>query len=70
MIKKGFTIFNTNSVVIMEKAPKSAEPFDYRTISAVRTATFHRELKAAVDEGWKVVDTTYGRVLLERQRAR
>jgi len=70
MIKKGLTIFNTNSVVIMEKAPKSSELFEYRTISAIRTATFHRELKAAVDEGWKVADTTYGRVLLERSNAR
>ena len=70
MIKKGLTIFNTNSVVIMERAPKSSELFEYRTIGAVKTATFHRELKAAVDEGWKVVDTTYGRVLLERPNAR
>ena len=70
MIKKGLTIFNTNSVVIMEKAPKSSELFEYRTIGAIRTSTFHRELKAAVDEGWKVVDTTYGRVLLERSNAR
>ena len=66
MVKKGLTIFNTNSVVVMEKAPKSSERFEYRTISAVKTATFHRELKSAVDEGWKVVDTLYGRVMLER----
>ena len=70
MIKKGVTIFNINSVVIMEKAPKSSELFEYRTITAVRTSTFHRELKAAVDEGWKVIDTTYGHVLLERPKAR
>ena len=70
MVKKGLTIFNTNSVVVMEKAPKSSEQFEYRTISAVRTATFHKELKAAVDEGWKVVDTLYGRVMLERQARR
>ena len=70
MTKRGVTVFNSNSVVIMEKAPKSPGRFEYRTISAVKTATFHRELKAAVDEGWKVVDTAYGRVLLERDNAR
>jgi len=70
MVKKGMTIFNVNNVVIMEKAPKAPELFEYRTIGAVKTSTFHRELKAAVDEGWKVVDTTYGHVLLERQKAR
>ncbi len=70
MTKKGITIFNTNSVVIMEKAPKTSALFEYRTISAVKTPTFHRELKAAVDEGWMVVDTAYGRVLLERSKAR
>ena len=70
MIKKGITIFNINSIVIMEKTPKASELFEYRTIGAVKTSTFHRELKAAVDEGWKVVDTTYGHVLLERQKAR
>jgi hypothetical protein len=69
MVKKGLTIFNTNNVVIMEKAPNSPDRFEYRTISAVRTTTFHRELKAAVDEGWSVVDMTYGRVLLERKKA-
>ena len=70
MTKKGLTIFNTNSVVIMEKAPKVPDRFEYRTISAVKTSTFHRELKAAVDDGWVVVDTAYGRVLLERSTAR
>jgi hypothetical protein len=70
MLKKGFTVFNTNSVVIMEKAPKTAALFEYQTISAVRTATFHRELKAAVDQGWTVVETAYGRVLLERPKAK
>lgn len=70
MIKKGLTIFNTNSVVIMEKTPQASGQFEYRTISEFKTATFHRELKAAVNEGWKVVDTTYGRVLLERQKTR
>jgi hypothetical protein len=66
MLKKGLTIFNTNNVVVMERAPAAAERFEYRTIGAVKTATFNRELKAAVSEGWKLVDTTYGRVLLER----
>jgi len=70
MIKKGITIFNINNVVIMEKAPGAPQLFEYRTIAAVRTATFHRELTAAVDEGWKIVDTTYGHVLLERGKAR
>jgi hypothetical protein len=70
MTKKGLTIFNTNSVVVMEKDPKSGALFEYQTISAVKTATFHRELKSAVDSGWKVVDTTYGRVLLEREKGR
>ena len=69
MLKKGITIFNINSVVIMEKDAKSSDLFEYQTISAVKTATFHRELKAAVDQGWKIVDTTYGRVLLERKKA-
>jgi hypothetical protein len=50
----------------MEKAPASTSRYEYQTISAVKTATFHRELKSAVDAGWKVVDMTYGRVLLER----
>lgn len=70
MLKKGLTIFNTNNVVVMEKAPAGADRFEYRTIGAVKTATFHRELKAAVGEGWKLVDTTYGRVLLERPASR
>ena len=70
MIKKGITVFNINNVVIMEKRPKAPEVFEYLTIAAVKTSTFHRELKAAVDAGWKVVDTTYGHVLLERQKAR
>jgi hypothetical protein len=64
------TIFNVNNVVIMEKAPKAPELFEYRTIGAVKTSTFHPELKAAVDEGWKVVDTTYGHVLLKRPKVR
>lgn len=68
MIKKGLTVFNVNAVVIMEKPPGTKGTFEYRTISAIKTSTFHRELKAAVDEGWKVVDMTYGRVLLERAR--
>ena len=68
MVKKGLTIFNTNSVVVMEKMPKSPETFEYMTITAVRTATFHRELKDAVDKGWKVVDMTYGQVLIERPK--
>jgi hypothetical protein len=70
MLKKGLTVFNVNTVVIMEKSPEVSESFEYRTIGAVRTATFHRELQAAVDEGWRVVDTTYGRVVLERPKAR
>lgn len=70
MVKKGITIFNVNSVVIMERVPKPAESFEYLTISAVKTSTFHKELAAAVAEGWKVVDTTYGRVLLERSKKR
>jgi hypothetical protein len=70
MVKKGMTIFNVNNVVVMEKTPKSPQTFDYLTITAVRTATFHKELKSAVDQGWKVIDMTYGQVLLERQKAR
>lgn len=70
MVKKGVTVFNINNVVIMEKRPKAPELFEYQTIGAVKTSTFHRELKSAVDAGWKVVDTTYGHVLLERQKAR
>lgn len=70
MLKKGLTIFNTNNVVVMEGAPAAADRFEYRTIGAVKTATFHRELKVAVSDGWKIVDTTYGRVLLERAAAR
>ena len=70
MVKKGLTAFNVNNVVIMEKPPKAPELFEYRTIGAVKTSTFHRELKAAVDDGWKIVDTTYGHVLLERPKAR
>lgn len=69
MIKKGFTIFNINKVVIMEKTPKSPDLFEYRSFTAFRTATFHRELKAAISEGWKVVDTLYGSLLLERKKA-
>lgn len=69
MVKKGMTIFNRNSVVIMEKAPESAPVHAYMTISAVRTSTFHKELRAAVEQGWKVVDMTYGQVLLERVKS-
>lgn len=69
MVKQGLTIFNRNSVVIMEKAPESAPVYSYMTISAVRTSTFHKELKAAVGQGWKVVDMTYGQVLLERVKS-
>lgn len=68
MLKKGFTIFNTNNVVVMEKTPNSSEVFEYMTITAARTETFHRELKSAVDQGWKVIDMKYGQVLLERQQ--
>ena len=70
MVKKGLTVFNTNNVVIMEKSPKSSDGFEYRTITAIRTSTFHRELKASVDEGWKVIGVTYGHVLLERPKVR
>ena len=67
MLKKGLTIFNVNHVVVMEKTPNAPDLFEYRSVSAVRTATFHKELKDAVAEGWTIVDTTYGRVLLERK---
>jgi hypothetical protein len=66
MVKKGLTIFNTNSVVLMEKSPASAEHFEYKSSTAVKTSTFHKELRAAVEDGWKVVDMIYGRILLER----
>jgi hypothetical protein len=69
MVKQGLTIFNRNSVVIMEKAPEMTTAYAYMTISAVRTSTFHKELKAAVEQGWKVVDMTYGQVLLERVKS-
>jgi hypothetical protein len=68
MLKKGFTIFNMNSVVVMEKAPESAAGFEYLTLSANRTDTFHRELKDALGGGWKVCDMMYGQILLERAR--
>jgi hypothetical protein len=68
MVKKGLTIFNSNQVVVMEKAPSSAARYEYRTLTAIRTPTMHRELKAAVDEGWKVIDMTYGQILMERER--
>jgi hypothetical protein len=68
MVKKGITIFNVNQVVIMEKAPNSSDVYQYQTISAIRTSTFHRELKTAVDQGWAIDDMTYGRVLLERKK--
>ena len=69
MVKKGLTVFNTNNVIVMEKASKAPATFEYLTIMAVRTATFHKELKSAVDQGWKVIDMTYGQVVLERQKA-
>ena len=69
MVKQGLTIFNRNSVVIMEKAPEMTTVYAYMTVSAVRTSTFHQELKAAVEQGWKVVDMTYGQVLLERAQS-
>lgn len=69
MVKQGLTVFNRNSVVIMEKAPESAPVYAYMTISAVRTSTFHKELTAAVEQGWKVMDMTYGQVLLERVKS-
>jgi hypothetical protein len=68
MVKKGLTIFNTNNVVVMEKDPKATQKVEYMTITAIKTSTFHKELKAAVDQGWKVMDMTYGQVLLERPR--
>jgi hypothetical protein len=70
MLKKGLTIFNTNNVVVMEKASSSVDTLEYMTITAIRTDTFHRELKLSVDQGWKVVDMTYGQVLLERVKAK
>lgn len=68
MLKKGFTIFNMNSVVVMEKSPESAARFEYLTLAAIKTDTFHKELKNAVGEGWKVADMMYGQILLERER--
>lgn len=67
MVKKGLTIFNVNSVVVMEKPPLSTHGFEYKSISAVKTSTFHRELQTAVDGGWKAVDMIYGKVIVERQ---
>lgn len=69
MVKTGVTIFNTNSVVVMERVP-GTPIVEYLTLTAARTSTFHRELKAAENDGWKVVDMTYGQVLLERPAAR
>ena len=69
MVKQGLTIFNRNSVVIMEKAPEMTTVYAYMTVSAVRTSTFHQELKAAVEQGWKVVDMTYGQLMLERVKS-
>ena len=69
MVKQGLTMFNRNTVVIMEKGPESASGYAYMTISAVRTSTFHKELKAAIEQGWKVADMTYGQVLLERAKS-
>ena len=68
MVKKGLTIFNTNNVVVMEKDPKATQNVEYMTITAIRTSTFHKELKSAVDAGWKALDMTYGQLLLERLR--
>ena len=68
MVKKGFTIFNTNTSIVMEKQPKSSDRFEYQAIEAVRTSTFHKELKNAVDAGWQVVDMTYGYIVLEKQQ--
>ncbi|MEQ1759677.1 MAG: hypothetical protein ABL986_15270 [Vicinamibacterales bacterium] len=68
MLKKGLTVFNANEVEIMEKSATPGDFFEYLTITAVRTGTFHRELRTAVEQGWRVVDMTYGKVLLERKR--
>ena len=69
MVKQGLTVFNRNSVVIMERASESVPAVSYMTISAARTSTFHKELKAAIAEGWRVVDMTYGQILLERVKS-
>jgi len=66
MAKKGMTIFNTESVVLMEKTPKSTKAYEYKMITGLRTATLEREIKGAVKDGWELIDLAYGELILER----
>lgn len=66
MVKKGFTVFNVDNVIVMEKSPSSSQPYEYLTINAARTATLDKELKSALADGWQVFDMVHGQILLER----
>lgn len=68
MVKKGITVFNVDNVVVMEKAPNQSGRYEYKTIGAVRTGTFEKELKGALGDGWMIFDMVYGQILLERPK--
>lgn len=67
MSKKGITVFNTESVVLMEKDPKSAATFEYKMVTALRSSNLEKDLKAAAAEGWVMRDLAYGEVVMERE---
>lgn len=68
MVKKGFTVFNVDNVVVMEKSPEQTKTYEYRTINAARTSTLDKELKAALADDWQVFDMVHGQILLERSK--
>ena len=66
MSKKGITIFNTESVVLMEKNPSDTKAYEYKMVTAVRSKSIERDIKAAAVEGWAICDLAYGELILER----
>jgi hypothetical protein len=66
MAKKGMTIFNTESVVLMEKEPKSTKTYEYKMIGAYRSKTMEKEVQAATSEGWELRGLAYGELIMER----
>jgi len=66
MSKKGMTIFNTESVVLMERAPKSRAKYEYKMITGMRSKNLEKEITEALSLGWKVIDLAYGELILEK----
>jgi hypothetical protein len=68
LLKAGFTIFDTNGVVVMEKDSQNPATYEYKTVGARSTSDFDKELNTAIADGWAVIDLRYGAVVLERVR--